>query len=40
VRLLGLRLCKPARQTKTDVMLMLAVQTMNYLTDSRRRIVL
>jgi len=40
VALLGLRLCKPARQTKVDVMMMLAVQTMNYLTDSRQRIVL
>ena len=40
VRLLGLRLCKPPRQTKTDVMMMLAVQTMNYLNDGKHRVVL
>lgn len=40
VRLLGLRVAKPARQTKVDVMMMLAVQTMNYLNDGKHRVVL
>lgn len=40
VRALGLRLCKPPRQTKVDVMMMLAVQTMNYLNDGKHRVVL
>ncbi|HXE51497.1 MAG TPA: hypothetical protein VN541_00690, partial [Tepidisphaeraceae bacterium] len=40
VRVLGLRLCKPPRQTKVDVMMMLAVQTMNYLNDGKHRVVL
>lgn len=37
---LKLRMVKPARQAKTDVMMMLAVQTMNYLNDGRHRVVL
>ncbi|HSU66695.1 MAG TPA: hypothetical protein VLJ39_07475, partial [Tepidisphaeraceae bacterium] len=40
VELLGLRLCKPRRQTKVDVMMMLSVQTMNYLNDGKHRVVL
>ena len=40
VRLLRLRLRKPARQTRLDVLLMLAVQTMNYLNDGKHRVVL
>lgn len=40
VRALELRLCKPPRQTKVDVMMMLAVQTMNYLNDGKHRVVL
>ena len=37
---LNMRLAKPARQAKTDVMMMLSVQTMNYLNDGRHRVVL
>jgi len=37
---LKLRLGKPARQTRVDVMMMLAVQTMNYLNDGKHRVVL
>jgi hypothetical protein len=37
---LKLRLAKPASQAKVDVMMMLAVQTMNYLNDGRHRVVL
>jgi hypothetical protein len=40
VGLLRLRLCKPIRQTKVDVMMMLSVQTMNYLNDGKHRVVL
>jgi hypothetical protein len=40
VELLQLRLCKPLRQTKVDVMMMLSVQTMNYLNDGKHRVVL
>ena len=40
VELLQLRLGKPRRQTKVDVMMMLAVQTMNYLNDGKHRVVL
>jgi hypothetical protein len=40
VALLGLRLGKPPRQTKVDVMMMLAVQTMNYLNDGKHRVEL
>jgi len=40
VRLLRLWVRKPARQTKIDVMMMLAVQTMNYLNDGKHRVVL
>lgn len=40
VRTLRLRCAKPAREARTDVMMMLAVQTMNFLNDGRHRIVL
>jgi hypothetical protein len=40
VRLLKLRLCKPPGQTKVDLIMMLAVQTMNYLNDGKHRVVL
>jgi hypothetical protein len=40
VRQLGLRLCKPARQTKVDLVMMLAVQTMNFVNDGKHRVVL
>lgn len=40
VELLRLRTCKPPRQTKVDVMMMLSVQTMNYLNDGKHRVVL
>ena len=40
VALLRLRLCKPLRQTKVDVMMMLSVQTMNYLNDGKHRVAL
>lgn len=40
VRALKLRLGKPAGQTRVDVMMMLAVQTMNYLNDGKHRVVL
>ena len=40
VRALKLRLGKPAAQTRVDVMMMLAVQTMNYLNDGKHRVVL
>ena len=39
VRQLNLRLRKSAAETKVDVMMMLAVQTMNYLTSGRHRVV-
>jgi hypothetical protein len=39
-RQLGLRLMRPARQTRQDLLLMLAVQTMNYLNDGKHRVVL
>jgi hypothetical protein len=35
-----LRLAKPPAQAKVDVMMMLAVQTMNFLNDGRHRVVL
>ena len=38
VALLKLHLAKPPRQTKVDVMMMLAVQTMNYLNDGKHRV--
>ncbi len=37
---LKMRLAKPPQQAKTDVMIMLSVQTMNYLNDGRHRVVL
>ena len=37
---LELRLSKPARQTKVDVMMMLAVQTMNFVNDGKHRVIL
>jgi hypothetical protein len=37
---LGLRLSKPARQTKVDVMMMLAVQTMNFVNDGKHRVIM
>jgi hypothetical protein len=40
VRQLGLRLSKPARQTKVDLVMMLAVQTMNFVNDGKHRVVL
>lgn len=40
VRTLDLRLGKPAGQTRADVMMMLAVQTMNHINDRRHRVVL
>jgi hypothetical protein len=40
VELLQLRLGKPVRQTKVDVMMMLSVQTMNYLNDGKHRVML
>jgi hypothetical protein len=40
VRQLGLRLSKPARQTKVDLIMMLAVQTMNFVNDRKHRVVL
>ena len=40
VAALNLRLAKPPAQAKVDVMMMLAVQTMNYLNDGRHRVVL
>ena len=39
-RQLKLRLTRPAKQTKLDLMMMLAVQTMNYLNDGKHRVVL
>jgi hypothetical protein len=39
VRQLDLRLRKPAAETKVDVMMMVAVQTMNYLTNGKHRVV-
>lgn len=40
VALLKLRLCKPPAQTRVDLSMMLAVQTMNYLNDGKHRVVL
>lgn len=40
VRQLGLRVSKPARQTKVDLVMMLAVQTMNFVNDGKHRVVL
>lgn len=40
VRALGLSLSKPAAQTKVDVMMMLAVQTTNFVNDGKHRVVL
>ena len=40
VRTLRLRLTKAESETKVDVMMMLAVQTMNYLNDGKHRVVL
>ena len=40
VRQLGLRLSKPARQTRVDLVMMLAVQTMNFVNDGKHRVVL
>jgi hypothetical protein len=40
LRALKLRLGKSAAQTRVDVMMMLAVQTMNYLNDGKHRVVL
>ncbi len=37
---MGLRLRKPRRQTKVDVMMMLAVQTMNFVNDGKHRVML
>jgi len=37
---LKLRLTRPPQQTKTDVLMMLAVQTMNYLNDGKHRLAL
>lgn len=39
-RRLKLRLKKPATQTRMDVMMMLAVQTMNYLNDGKHRVMM
>jgi len=40
VSALGLTLSKPPAQTKVDVMMMLAVQTMNFVNDGKHRVVL
>ncbi len=40
VEVMGLRLRKPPRQTKLDVMMMLAVQTMNFVNDGKHRVIL
>ena len=40
VRLLRLGLSKPAAQAKVDVMMMLAVQTMNFVNDGKHRVAL
>jgi hypothetical protein len=40
VTIMNLRLAKPAGGAKVDVMMMLAVQTMNFLNDGRHRVVL
>ena len=40
VSTLRLRLTRPPQQTKTDVLMMLAVQTMNYLNDGKHRVAL
>jgi hypothetical protein len=40
VSALKMHLAKPAPQAKVDVMMMLAVQTMNYLNDGRHRVML
>ena len=40
VRFLRLRLCKPPEQAKVDVMMMLAVQTMNFVNDGKHRVAL
>jgi hypothetical protein len=40
VRRLRLRLAKPPAEARADVMMMLAVQTMNYLNDGKHRVIL
>ena len=40
VRFLRLALCKPREQAKVDVMMMLAVQTMNFVNDGKHRVAL